>query len=195
MIVLGLDTTGAACSVSLVDEATVLAHESRDIGRGHAEVLAQMVADALTKANLTPNQIDRIAVCTGPGGFTGLRVALSFAIGFAMPRDIPVVGIDALEVTAQNSWISDRSDDFHVYRDVRRNEVMFAQYLSGQRQAPPASTSFDSLKDVAAHTIESISIDTRILAWLAMDRDPANHPPEPLYARGPDAKLPGGKSV
>lgn len=199
MICLGLDTTGAACSVSLVNDAQVLAHVSRDIGRGHAEVLAGMVAEALEAATLKPDQIDHIAVCTGPGGFTGLRVALSFAIGFAMPRDIPIIGINALEVTAQDIFYSDDAPDFYVYRDVRRNEVMYSRYMNGASQTPPASLPIDALIALSSKfdvpTVESISIDTRILAWLAMDRDPANYPPEPLYARGPDAKLPGGKSV
>jgi len=77
MIVLGLDTTGPDCSVSIVDDAIVRAHISKNIGRGHAEVLAGMVADVFAAAELTPNDVDRLAVCTGPGSFTGLRVALA----------------------------------------------------------------------------------------------------------------------
>ena len=93
MIVLGLDTTGSDCSVSLVDEARVLAHMSRDIGRGHAKILASMAEEVFQKADLNPADIDRIAVCTGPGNFTGLRVALSFAKGFGLPKDVPIVVI------------------------------------------------------------------------------------------------------
>ena len=73
MIVLGLDTTGADCSVSLVDDAVVRAHISRNIGRGHAEVLASMVQEAFDVAKLHSTDVDRLAVCTGPGSFTGLR--------------------------------------------------------------------------------------------------------------------------
>ena len=202
MIVLGLDTTGPHCSVSLVDDTTIRAHIARDIGRGHAEVLAGMVADAFTAAELSPTDVDRLAVCTGPGSFTGLRVALSFAKGFALPRSLPIVGINALEVTAQTQFFGNDQPHVGVYRDIRRNEVFFAVYLRDdamKQTAPmPISMTNDDMwyyREKAPWSLaESLTIDTRILAWLAIDRDPETHPANPLYSRGPDAKLPGGKS-
>lgn len=197
MIVLGLDTTGSDCSVSLVDEARVLAHIYRDIGRGHAEVLAGMVEEAFQTAHLNPADIDRIAVCTGPGNFTGLRVALSFAKGFALPRDVPIVGINALEVTAQDLWIRDGEKHMAVYKDIRRGEAFYCEYKLGLPIMNPQSISFDEAVEKSCHVdrgVETFSVDTRILAWLAIDRNPNAHPAEPLYARAPDAKLPGGVS-
>lgn len=197
MIVLGLDTTGSQCSVSLVDNAAVRAHIGRDIGRGHAEVMAGMVAEAFAEADLTPADVDRLAVCTGPGSFTGLRVALSFAKGFALPRNLPVIGINALEVTAQELWIRDGSECMSVYKDIRRNEAFYCEYKSGRPIMIPQSMSFDSAIEKSHQTdssVETFSVDTRILAWLAIDCDPETYPAEPLYSRGPDAKLPGGKT-
>ncbi|WP_427453347.1 tRNA (adenosine(37)-N6)-threonylcarbamoyltransferase complex dimerization subunit type 1 TsaB [Litorimonas sp. WD9-15] len=199
MIVLGLDTTGPDCSVSLVDEASVLAHMSKNIGRGHAEVLAGMVEKAFALAGLKPDAIDRIAVCTGPGSFTGLRVALSFAIGFALPRNLPVIGIDALGLTHMKN--EPTGSPYTVpYKDIRRQEVMFGTY-SGPCPLfayHPKTGSIEEAKDEAKllqlDLIEVKSIDTRILAWLAINLNPADYPPEPLYSRGPDAKLPGGAS-
>jgi len=197
MIVLGLDTTGAECSVSIVDAAAVRAHISRNIGRGHAEILAVMVEEALSAAKLTPKDIDRIAVCTGPGNFTGLRVAMSFAKGFALPRNLPVVGIDALHLT---SWLDqpEGRQIVGVYRDVRRGEVFYAEFQGDQVDWEPHVTKFDDVKaanrELRLKFLEA-QVDTRILAWLAMDRDPKTCPAEPLYARGPDAKLPGGRSL
>ncbi len=197
MIVLGLDTTGADCSVSLVDEAVVRAHISRKIGRGHAEVLAGMVADAFTAAKLKPTDVDRLAVCTGPGSFTGLRVALSFAKGFALPRSLPIVGLNALVLTYVQNAPDGKTPEL-IYKDIRRDELMFATYsgfscLSGEG---PRVGSDMAVQNEAEHfrvtKTEVDKIDTRILAWLAMDRDPAAHAAEPLYSRGPDAKLPGG---
>ena len=197
MIVLGLDTTGSASSVSIVDEATVRAHIAEDIGRGHAERLAGMVEEALEAANLKPADIDRIAVCTGPGNFTGLRVALSFAKGFALPRNLPVVGINALHLT---SW-SNQPEGIQiigVYRDIRRGEVLYGEFQGDVVDWEPHVMKFDDMKvanrELQLQLFEANS-DTRILAWLAMDRDPANYPAEPLYSRAPDAKLPGGKSL
>jgi tRNA threonylcarbamoyl adenosine modification protein YeaZ len=199
MIVLGLDTTGPDCSVSLVDDAVVLAHISKNIGRGHAEVLAGMVADAFDQATLTPKDVDRIAVCTGPGSFTGLRVALSFAKGFALPRSLPIIGIDALAITHLQKEPS-RMPYSVPYKDVRRGEVMFGTYSGpGPLFAchPRLGTIEDANREaneLQSDLVEVTSIDTRILAWLAIDLDPDNYPAEPLYSRGPDAKLPGGKT-
>ncbi len=198
MLVLGLDTTGPDCSVSIVDDATIYAHISRNIGRGHAEVLAGMVAEAFETANLKPNDIDRLAVCTGPGSFTGLRVALSFALGFALPRGLPVVGIDALAVAASTRE-PEGVQFMSAFRDVRRGEVFYGEfsngYAMGDIRAMPREEMERLNNIVQFDLVEAETIDTRILAWLAIDRDPATHPAEPLYSRGPDAKLPGGKSL
>ena len=197
MIILGLDTTGADCSVSIVDEARVLAHMSRSIGRGHAEVLAGMVEEAFIAAKMTPADIDRLAVCTGPGSFTGLRVALSFAKGFALPRDLPVVGIDALDITAKG-LDPEAKKRVAISQDVRRGEFFYALYENGVTKFPPRALLKDDMDQRAADSsvrkIHEAHVDTRILAWLAIDLDPAHYPAEPLYSRGPDAKLPGGKA-
>ena len=198
MIVLGLDTTGSDCSVSLVDEARVLAHMSRDIGRGHAKILASMAEEVFQKADLNPADIDRIAVCTGPGNFTGLRVALSFAKGFALPKELPIVGINALEVTAQR-LDPEANSRIAVQQDIRRGEFFYALYENGVVQTPPKAMAKDELGRQASaqqvKDIHDVNVDTRLLAWLAIDRNPDTHPAEPLYARAPDAKLPGGKSL
>jgi len=196
MRILGLDTTGAYCSVALVDTAKVLAYKSENIGRGHAERLAPMVAEVLDEAGLTAKDIDKIAVCTGPGSFTGLRVALAFAKGFALPRKLPVVGIDALQITAEDIFRTDGEETSIVYRDIRRNQVLSAKHFGTLRVGSLTTSTLDDIIDEAgelgASLIESIVIDTRILAWLGADLSPADYPAQPLYSRGPDAKLPGG---
>ena len=197
MLVLGLDSTGPQCSVSLVDDATVLAHDVRNIGRGHAEVLAGMVADLFTAAGIAPTDVDRLAVCTGPGSFTGLRVALSFAKGFALPRSLPIIGINALEVTAR-ALDPLGQEKLAVSQDVRRGEFFFALFENGDALSPPRAMSQEDMAQQATEaqleTIYDVQVDTRILAWLAIGCDPEDYPAEPLYSRGPDAKLPGGKT-
>ena len=189
MTVLGLDTTGADCSACLVRGDTVLAHISEPIGRGHAERLAPMVVEVLTAAGITPDAIDRIAVCTGPGSFTGLRVALSFAKGFALPRKIPVLGFDALSIKAAGT-----AGPVTVYRDVKRGQVFAARYADPHTTLIPTAMTLDAAKTLAGADplIEAVSADVRTLAKMAMSANPADHPADPLYARAPDAKLPGG---
>ena len=196
MIVLGLDTTGAHCSAALVDEAKVLAHKSEEMGRGHAERLAPMVQEILAEANLTANDIDKIAVCTGPGSFTGLRVALAFAKGFALPRKLPVVGIDALEVMAKTVSLEKDDHLIGVMRDIRRGEVFYGSYDYGLPLKPPGAMTLQQAEDEAdklqARVYEVEAIDTRILAQLGANVRPEDYPAVPLYSRAPDAKLPGG---
>lgn len=194
MIILSLDTTGGACSASLVDTAKVLAHASEPMTRGHAERLAPMVAELIARANITAKDIDKIAVCTGPGSFTGQRVAMAFARGFALPRKIPVVGLDALRVTAEALRFDDAL--VGVMRDIRRGQVFYASYSHGRPLSPPRAMTLEQAEaeadDLQAAIYEATTVDTRILAWLGADLSPDGHPPIALYSRPPDAKLPGG---
>ena len=89
-----------------------------------------------------------------------------------------------------------------IYKDVRRGEFMFASYagLKPLSDVPPHTGTMIDIQNEAEHfrvLMHEVTqaLDTRILAWLAIDLDPVDYPPIPLYARGPDAKLPGGKTL
>lgn len=194
MLVLGLDTTGPACSAALVDDAIVLAHISEPMTRGHAERLAPMAQEVLLRAGKAPSQIDRIAVCTGPGSFTGQRVAISFAKGFALPRKIPVVGVNALQVMAQHVLHKDGETRAVMLRDIRRDQVFAGAYRHGLPIGTPRAMSADEAQHMAktqnAKIYDAGQIDTRVLAWIAADLNPQDYPAAALYSRPPDAKLP-----
>ena len=196
MRILGLDTTGAYCSVALVDTAEVLAHKSENIGRGHAERLAPMVAEVLADAGLSAKDVDKISVCTGPGSFTGLRVALAFAKGFALPRKLPVIGLSSLAVWASQADPEGTKKVISI-ADVRRGELCWSAVFCGQA----AEGSITQKAEAARETISKLNpdiiieddiVDARKLAWLGADLSPEDYPAAPLYSRGPDAKLPGG---
>ncbi len=196
MIVLGLDTTGAACACALVDEGRILATGSENIGRGHAERLAPMVRDLMAEAGAGVADIERIAVCTGPGSFTGLRVALAFAKGLSLPRKIPLIGISALEVHAARLDSAHEKSAF-VYTDVRRGELCFQGFSKGRAVTPvmtkQAEAAMTYMREHGGDVAEfSGSISVPIMAWLSMELSPESHPALPLYSRAPDAKLPGG---
>ena len=211
MVVLGLDTTGGHCTAALTKDGVVLAQMSEDIGRGHAERLAPMVQEIMSTARLKPANVDQLAVCTGPGSFTGLRVALAFAKGFALPRELPVIGLSALECLAGQIGGSEKSRIASVI-NVRRGQVCWAVYDEGEEIAPPTTQDIEAastaMEDMACNLyvgdgaellgLESVSpsvIDGASLCRLSVGRSSQAYPAVPLYSRGPDAKLPGGKSL
>ena len=199
MIALSLDTTGHACTAALVNEHGVIASRCDDIGRGHDAHLAPMVADMFKEAGFSPADIHRIAVCTGPGSFTGQRVGLSFARGLALPHKIPVLGFSCFDVwAAQND--PERTRNILTVADVRRGQLCWAYYENGQIKHRPktndanlAQAAFNSLPKY--QRVQDEPISGPILAWLGLDRQPEDYPAAPLYSRAPDAKLPGGKSL
>jgi tRNA threonylcarbamoyladenosine biosynthesis protein TsaB len=97
-MLLALDTAMACCSAALYDpgQNRVVAAEALAMERGHAEVLAPMVGRVLATAGIGMADLSRLAVTTGPGTFTGLRIALAFAQGLGVARALPVTGVNSL---------------------------------------------------------------------------------------------------
>jgi tRNA threonylcarbamoyladenosine biosynthesis protein TsaB len=101
--ILAVDTALGACSAAFVQGGRVLAHEHEAMVRGHAEALAPMVERVMRAAGAGFPEVDRIAVTTGPGTFTGQRVGLAFARALALALKRPAVGVttlDAMEAEA-----------------------------------------------------------------------------------------------
>lgn len=186
MLVLGLDTTGPDCSVVVARGETVLANISERIGRGHAERLGPMVLHAFETASVGAADIERVAVCTGPGSFTGLRVALSFAKGFALPRNRPVIGINRL------SLAQSQNPDGLILIDIKRDELAVSDKNDGER-----ILSRENAEGVANNfpgpVVRDPATDMVHLAELAQRVSPDDYPPVAFYGRKPDAKLPGGR--
>ena len=102
MLLLAIDTAGPDCAVALARSgaggAEILVRASERIGRGHAERLMPMIEAALRRsASVDFADLDRIAVTTGPGSFTGVRVGIAAARGLALALDIPAVGVGSLD--------------------------------------------------------------------------------------------------
>lgn len=169
MRLLALDTATRATSVALcdfADEATgdpVAVHELRDDppagGRpGHAQTLLGLAAEALERAGVGWAELDRIAVGTGPGTFTGLRIGIAIARGLAVSRGIPLVGISTLRslaLGAQDALDGNRGEAgspelICAVLDARRREVFAAAWERGARLAaapahPPCAIAPDEL--------------------------------------------------
>ena len=126
MKVLAVDTALGACSAALMEDDRVLAHRVAVMERGHAETLAPMVEDIMREANIAFGAIDRLAVTTGPGTFTGQRVGLAFMRGLRMALQIPLVGVTTLAAMAAAAMDESELPLGAVLHDAKRGEVYFA---------------------------------------------------------------------
>src|ERR1700736_2864344 len=96
MRVLALDTATEACSVALLTDAGLLG-AWREVGRGHAEQILDMVDAVLSEAGIVLGMLDGIAAGVGPGAFTGVRIGVSVAQGLAFSTAMPVVAVSTID--------------------------------------------------------------------------------------------------
>lgn len=159
-----------------------------DMATGQAERLFPALDELLARAGVAYADLTRIAVTTGPGSFTGLRIGLSAARGLGLARNIPVIGVPSLLALS----LAVQCDAAAVLLDARRGEAYF-QTFSGP--AIPVSEPLILPMDEArsrvppgADLITSPFVDIAAVARLATNLDPAAYPPEATYVRDADAK-------
>ena len=102
MKILALETSAKSASCAVTENGAVLAFAYQCTGLTHSRTLMPMAADLLKNAELTPEDIDRIAIAAGPGSFTGLRIGIAAAKGLAWAADKPCCAVSTLEAMAQN---------------------------------------------------------------------------------------------
>jgi len=142
--VLALDAAGSACSAAIWRGGGVVARRFEATERGHAERLAPLVRDTMADAGLSFAALSLIAATTGPGSFTGLRVALALARGLGLALAVPVAGIDRFRVAAASArgtaadGLRPATGPLLVALDSRRAELFFAAFsAAGDALAPP----------------------------------------------------------
>lgn len=133
MNILALDTSMGACSAAVLrtnGAERKLFVRQEAMARGHAEALMPMVAEIMAEAGLAFAEIDLIAATTGPGSFTGVRIAISAARGFALVTKAKLFGADSLTVMAKVALAHGAlgSGPFAVAVDARRGMVYFGLY-------------------------------------------------------------------
>lgn len=102
MKILSIDTSSKICGVTISDNEKILIHLHNDDERTHSVKLMPMIDKALKDTNLTLDDISLLAVCIGPGSFTGVRIGIATVKAFADVKNIPVVGVSSLESLAYN---------------------------------------------------------------------------------------------
>ena len=137
-----------------------------DGARTHGERLPAEIAAALTQAGVVAKDLDLLAVASGPGAFTGLRIGLAAVQGLAMVLGTPVVGVSALHALALAARESDiTATVIASWMDAQRGEVFAARFSGGTADVipsaldtPTAARPEDVLKDLPGATSGAIFI-------------------------------------
>ena len=127
MLILAFETTAKSCSVALHDGRKLLAESYQNSGLTHSQTLMVMAQDLLKVCGRTAADVTHLAVAAGPGSFTGVRIGVSAAKGFAWGAELPVYGVSTLEAMALSlgAW------EGHICccMDARRKQVYNAIFL------------------------------------------------------------------
>jgi tRNA threonylcarbamoyladenosine biosynthesis protein TsaB len=218
MKLLAVDTALGGCSAALLDGDKTRAHVFEAMDRGHAERLAPMVDELMKQAGVEFSALDRLAVTTGPGTFTGQRVGLAFMRGLRLALRKPLTGITTLEAIAAAAQDETGKRKAAVIHDARREEAYlllrdgdvitqepivlpFREAIERVRGFGPcaiAGTGAESATETLGADFTPSAVRQPDALWVAClaQRLPApDDAPGPLYLRAPDAKLPGGKAL
>src|SRR5579883_1578363 len=216
MRVLAIDTALGACAAAILDtgQARLIAGESLAMMRGHAEALMPLLARVLARAELAFRDIDRVAVTTGPGSFTGLRVGIAAARGIALAAGKTAVGISTLSAYAAPHLAAANAAPIVVAIDARHQhvylqvfgpggDVMIAPRLApigeavraaAQRPSHLTGTAAQAVADLLspndASPMTTEQREAPDIAWVARlgaGIPEGQSPPVPQYLRAPDA--------
>lgn len=107
MKILGLDSSGLVASVAVVEDGVLRAEYTTNYKKTHSQTLLPMLDEVKRMLDLDLNTLDAIAVASGPGSFTGLRIGSATAKGLGLALDKPIVEVPTLEGMAYNLWGTD----------------------------------------------------------------------------------------
>ena len=153
MLILAFETSAKACSVAIHDGARLLAESYQNTGLTHSQTLMVMAEDLLKSCGKTAADVTHLAVAAGPGSFTGVRIGVSAAKGFAWGAELPVYGVSTLESMA----LSLGAMEGHVCccMDARRKQVYNALFLAENgaltRISEDRAISLEELKSELQH--------------------------------------------
>jgi tRNA threonylcarbamoyladenosine biosynthesis protein TsaB len=155
--ILNIETATAVCSVVLAKDGKVLAFEEANEGMAHAEKVAVFIQDIMKRAALPLSSLDAIAIGSGPGSYTGLRIGTATAKGLCYTLGKPLISVPTLQAMAMAAAKKlNRTDALYCPMiDARRLEVYTALYDSTGKEVLPVhakildESSFSEYKAIA----------------------------------------------
>ncbi|KEC55743.1 tRNA (adenosine(37)-N6)-threonylcarbamoyltransferase complex dimerization subunit type 1 TsaB [Bartonella koehlerae] len=157
MLILALDTASIYCAVALIRQKSVIARVNERINKGHAEKLIGYIAQVINQANITLDQVDRIAVNIGPGSFTGVRVGVATARALSLALEIPAVGVSALEALAVQA--SNKNTGLAITVVIEAGKDMFYHQNFNEDLSPLGAPGLKTIENI----IEDLPQKTRLI--------------------------------
>lgn len=218
MKLLAVDSAANLCAACVWDTEAgrELGRSVADIGKGHAERLMETIAEALAAAHAHYSELGRLAVSTGPGSFTGVRVGVSAVRGLALALKIPATGVTTLDALAAEAAIRFPSRSVMVAIEAGRGDLYVALYDDAGKMSYDACVlTFADALDLATKVVPVLcgsaapklaeampdtldlgplaaTADIATYAKIAAQRQPSADKPRPAYLREPDAKPQAG---
>lgn len=162
---LAIDTAADVASVAVRRDG-VLASSASLGSRRAARQLAPVIGACLNQADLTLDDIDRVAITDGPGSFTGIRIGYATLQGLLQGRDLPVCTAPSLMAWARAAMTVEGRPVVAMY-DALRGEVFAAVYLFGARDVtvlqPPTLTTVDALRETLPEPPVAVAGDDAVL--------------------------------
>lgn len=200
MRTLAIETASEACSIALFEGDKLIAHDHRQLGRGHAEALVPMIAALPDRGRAA-----RLLVSLGPGSFTGVRIGLATAraLGFAWEAD--VLGYPTLALVAARAAAEHPGSAVTVCMNGGHGEWFVQDFINGTptsaaRSLPPQAAvdggaqavivgnraaAFAAMLDAGSHLVMDLHPDARAVGMISAAL--LSHDLAPIYGRGADA--------
>ena len=134
--ILHIETSTQVCSVAVSQDGAVIFHKEDMEGPNHARILGGFVDEALSFADSHAIPFDAVAVSSGPGSYTGLRIGVSMAKGICYSRDLKLISVPTLKVMCVPLLLGEQIPEGALLcpmMDARRMEVYMAVYDRGLR--------------------------------------------------------------
>ena len=130
MLLLAFETSAKAASVALTQDGRLLGESYQNTGLTHSQTLMVMAEDLLKQCGKKTDDVTAVAVAEGPGSFTGVRIGVAAAKGFAWGAELPCVGVSTLEAMVKTlgvwqGWVC-------PVMDARRSQVYNALFYVNQ---------------------------------------------------------------
>ena len=126
MLILAFETSAKAASVALMENGKLLGEAYQNTGLTHSQTLMVMAEDTLKQCGKSAQDVEAVAVAEGPGSFTGVRIGVAAAKGFAWGKELPCYGVSTLEAMAENLGVYDGI--VCACMDARRSQVYNALF-------------------------------------------------------------------